>query len=199
MFTGIIKELGSVHTLENLDQKNRLVINTNANLVSELSLGASVSVNGCCLTCVECSRDYFAVDVVLETFRRTSFSELRIGDKVNLELPIALNGRLDGHIVLGHVDGIGEVLSKKTLQDRSEEVTIKAHTSIMRYLIEKGSIAVDGVSLTIYAINEECFTFSMIPFTSSHTTLGLKKIGDKVNLEVDLFAKYVEKLVSGKK
>lgn len=193
MFTGIIEELGKVKTIEVTSFGHRYEISAKK-ILDNLSHGSSISVNGCCLTCVEIAEETFFVEVVTETLLKTCFNDLKAGDSVNLERSLKVGSRLDGHIVSGHVDAVGTLLLRDCISEDSYHVTITAPAQVMRYLIEKGSITVDGVSLTAWNVTSENFTFAMIPFTANHTTLGSKDIGAKVNLEIDLIAKYVEKL-----
>ncbi|HEV7536969.1 MAG TPA: riboflavin synthase, partial [Acidimicrobiia bacterium] len=163
-------------------------------------LGASIAVNGCCLTVIEYQRvefgdGWWAADAVEETLRRTCLGALAAGDRVNLERPVRLSDRLGGHIVQGHVDGVGEIAERERLADGSTRVVISAGDEVLRYVVEKGSIAVDGVSLTVAGVGEKAFDFALIPHTATVTTLGIKGPGAPVNLEVDLVAKYVERLM----
>src|SRR5205807_128332 len=170
-------------------------------VLDDAGLGASIAVNGCCLTVidfggVEPGDGWWAADAVEETLRRTSLGALRSGDRVNLERPVRLADRLGGHIVQGHVDGVGQIAERAPLADGSTRVSIAADDTVLRYVVEKGSIAVDGVSLTVAAVDDKTFDFALIPHTATVTTLGIKGPGDPVNLEVDLVAKYVERLMS---
>lgn len=194
MFTGIIEEIGRVETLVPHASGMRLTISAHK-VMDNLTIGDSIAVNGCCLTVIHIDKDLWSADVVTETMRRTCLGELHIGSPVNLERALSFNGRLGGHLVQGHVDGIGTITVKQPQADGSKLVTIESPFEIVRYIVEKGSIAVDGISLTVTAVNETSFTFALIPHTAKATTLGGKKIGAHVNLEVDLIAKYVEKLV----
>ncbi|MGH9114835.1 MAG: riboflavin synthase, partial [Acidimicrobiales bacterium] len=161
-----------------------------ARVVTEgASRGDSIAVNGCCLTVVEHSPAWWAADVVGETLRRTNLGDLRPGDPVNLERPVTLNGRIGGHLVQGHVDGRGRVLAA------APDLSVHAGADLCRYVVEKGSVAVDGVSLTVVAATEDSFSAAVIPHTLTSTTLGRKAVGDKVNLEVDVIAKYAESLL----
>jgi riboflavin synthase len=192
MFTGIVEERGSVRDIA----PTRMSIGCRT-VTSDAAEGASISVNGACLTVVECSDRHLVFDVSEETRRRTSFSRLREGDPVNLERPLTLSSRLGGHLVQGHVDGVGEVESIERSRDGAW-ITLRAPGSIGRYLVDKGSICVDGVSLTIAARGEETFGVALIPHTLEMTTLGSAEVGDLVNLEVDVIAKYVEALLEGR-
>jgi riboflavin synthase len=194
MFTGLVEELGTVRAVIPNASGARLEIEAVA-VLDDAELGASIAVNGCCLTAVEIGEGWWAADAVEETLRRTSLGALAPGDRVNLERPVRLADRLGGHIVQGHVDGVGEIAERETLADGSTRVVVAADDTVLRYVVEKGSIAVDGVSLTVVGIDEKTFEFALIPHTATVTTLGIKGPGDPVNLEVDLVAKYVERLM----
>jgi riboflavin synthase len=194
MFTGLVEELGTVRAVIPNASGARLEIEAVA-VLDDAELGASIAVNGCCLTAVEIGEGWWAADAVEETLRRTSLGALAPGDRVNLERPVRLADRLGGHIVQGHVDGVGEIAERETLADGSTRVVVAADDTVLRYVVEKGSIAVDGVSLTVVAVDEKTFEFALIPHTATVTTLGIKGPGDPVNLEVDLVAKYVERLM----
>lgn len=198
MFTGIVEELGVIKTITNKYGMAHFQISA-SQIISDAKVGDSISVNGCCLTITELSPYYFCCDLVPETLQRTSLGNLKESDKVNLERSVKLQDRLGGHIVQGHVDGIGKIQQKKNLGNGSWWITIKATNDILRYIIFKGSIAVDGVSLTIAEITDSDFSFAMIPHTAKVTTLGLKDVGDSVNLEVDMMAKYIERLLAPNK
>ena len=187
MFTGLVAGTGTVRSLAD----GRLTVDTP--LAADLSAGDSIAVNGVCLTALDPTPDGFGADVMPETLRRSSLGPLGAGDEVNLELPLRASDRLGGHVVQGHVDGTG------TVEDVREEgfsrvVRVAAPADLLRYVVEKGSIAVDGVSLTVSAVDEGAFEVSLIPETLERTTLGSAAPGRAVNLEVDLLAKYVEKL-----
>jgi riboflavin synthase len=194
MFTGLVEELGTVRAVIPNGSGARLEIEA-ATVLDDAVLGASIAVNGCCLTAVELGQGWWAADAVEETLRRTSLGALAAGDRVNLERPVRLADRLGGHIVQGHVDGVGEIAERETLADGSTRVAIAADDTILRYIVEKGSIAVEGISLTVVRVDEKTFEFALIPHTATVTTLGIKGPGDPVNLEVDLVAKYVERLM----
>ena len=198
MFTGLVEELGTVRAVIPNGTGARLEIEA-AIVLADAVLGASIAVNGCCLTAVELAEGWWAADAVEETLRRTSLGALHAGDRVNLERPVRLEDRLGGHIVQGHVDGVGEIAERQTLPDGSTRVVVTADADILRYVVEKGSIAVDGVSLTVAGVDEKTFEFALIPHTATVTTLGIKGPGDPVNLEVDLLAKYVERLLGQKR
>ena len=192
MFTGLVADLGTVAEVHSTTDGVRLAIESP--LTSELAEGDSVAVNGVCLTAVGLCGDRFGADVMNETLRRSSLAEVQAGTKVNLELSLQANGRLGGHIVQGHVDGVGAI--SETRDDGfARVVTIAADPDLLRYVVEKGSIAVDGVSLTVARVDEDSFDVSLIPETLERTNLGSARPGTPVNLEVDILAKYVEKLV----
>jgi riboflavin synthase len=188
MFTGLVQQIGTLTSLEG----GRLAVT--AALAGELSAGDSVAVNGACLTATSVTPGGFTADVMEETLRRTALGSLRAGDPVNLELPLRAADRLGGHFVQGHVDGVGTVAAVHD-EGFSRLVEIEADPGLMRYVVEKGSIAVDGVSLTVASLAEGTFGVSLIPETLERTTLGRASPGDSVNLEVDVLAKYVERLV----
>ena len=194
MFTGLVEELGTVRAVKPNATGARLLIEA-ATVLDDAVLGASIAVNGCCLTAVEFGDGWWAADAVEETLRRTCLGALAAGDRVNLERPVRLSDRLGGHIVQGHVDGVGQVAARTPLADGSTRMFVAADDSVLRYVVEKGSIAVDGVSLTVAAVDAKTFEFALIPHTATVTTLGIKGPGAPVNLEVDLLAKYVERLM----
>jgi riboflavin synthase len=192
MFTGIVEQRGSVVSVESANGGMRLVLDTGT--LPGIELGGSISVNGVCLTGVETGPGRVAVDVVMETLSRSTLAELQPGDPVNLERPMAANGRFDGHIVQGHVDGVG-VITALEPEGSGRRLRIRIPDALSRYVIEKGSITVDGVSLTVAAVKGDEVEIALIPHSLQVTTLGLRAVGEKVNLEVDLVAKYVEKLL----
>lgn len=196
MFTGIVEELGEVVHLELGAESARIVVRGPL-VVQDAGPGSSIAVNGCCLTVVDLDVEAgtFGADVMLETLRRTSLAGLAAGAVVNLERPVPAGGRLGGHVVQGHVDGTGTVL-ERTPGDRWELVRIGLPADLARYVVEKGSIAVDGISLTVTAVGTDSFTVSLIPETLTRTTLGRRGPGEPVNLEVDVLAKYVERLIA---
>src|SRR5213080_2599802 len=194
VFTGLVEDLGVVHRVDQTTDGVRLSVRSP--LAGELSEGDSVAVKGVCLTAVGmCSGELFGADVMHETLRRSSLGEVQPGSAVNLELPLRAADRLGGHIVQGHVDGLG-VVREVGEEGFARVVSIDADPSLLRYVVEKGSIAVDGVSLTVSDIGEDWFAVSLIPETLERTTLGAVAPGSPVNLEVDVLAKYVEKLVA---
>jgi len=193
MFTGIIKEIGIVR--ENIREAGKVILGIKSEkVINELDIGASVSIDGACQTVVKISGNMFYVEVVQETLKKTTLGSLSVGNRVNLESSITLSEGLSGHIVLGHVDGIGTITEIKNL-DGSKIYSICVPENISEYFVEVGSIAVDGISLTIAELRENIVEISIIPFTEKNTTIGEKKIGDKVNIEVDIIGKYVKKFL----
>jgi riboflavin synthase len=192
LFTGLVADLGTVVAVDATADGVRLRVHTK--LAPELSDGDSVAVNGVCLTAVGADAEGFGADVMHETLRRSSLAEAAAGARVNLELPLRADERLGGHVVQGHVDGLGAVRGVRE-DGFARVVTIAADPALLRYVVEKGSIAVDGVSLTVAAIDAEAFEVSLIPETLERTTLGAAAVGAPVNIEVDILAKYVEKLL----
>jgi len=188
MFTGLVGSVGSVVGVESSHGGARVEVETA--LASELSVGDSIAVNGTCVSAVEVGSGRFAADLVDETLRRTNLGGLKVGDRVNLELPLRASDRLGGHVVLGHVDGTAAVAE---LRDDGS-VVFSLAPGLARYVVEKGSIALNGVSLTVAAIDGDALTVALIPETKRVTTLGLLKIGDQVNVEVDILVKHLEKL-----
>jgi riboflavin synthase len=194
MFTGIVEELGTIVALE--DQGDAVRLTVNGPLVtSDAGEGDSIAVNGCCLTVVTHHDGSFTADVMHETLAKTSLGAFEPGTRVNLERAVTPTTRLGGHIVQGHVDGTGTVVSR-TPSEHWEIVEISVPAEVERYLVAKGSITVDGISLTVVDVTADAFTVSLIPETLARTTLGFKQPGDVVNLEVDVIAKYVEKMVT---
>lgn len=195
MFTGIVEELGLVSAIQELpDNAIRLTIHGPL-VLSDANLGDSICVNGVCLTVAVQDGDKFTADVMSETINRTTIGDLATGSQVNLERPVTLSTRLGGHLVQGHVDAVGEV-SNRVHSENWDVVTITPPQHLLKYVVEKGSITIDGTSLTVSAVDEETFSVSLIPSTLHKTTLGTRQIGERVNLEVDVLAKYVEKLVA---
>ncbi|HAK73569.1 MAG TPA: riboflavin synthase [Sporomusaceae bacterium] len=198
MFTGLVEELGKVKNMVRTSRSVRLTINA-SKVVSDVKIGDSIAVNGTCLTVVAHGDDWFTADVMPETVDRTVLSRLKTGDKVNLERTLRVGDRFGGHIVSGHIDGVGTISGKNT-NDIAVIVRITAEPQVMRYIVEKGSIAIDGTSLTVVEFGNDWFTVSLIPHTAGLTTVGLKSVGEVVNLEADVIGKYVERLMgfSGK-
>lgn len=194
MFTGIIEEIGTVSAVRRNPLEAKITISAEK-IFSDLKTGDSVAVNGVCLTASEISGNTFTADVMNETFDRSSLSGLKSGSHVNLERAMAADGRFGGHIVAGHVDGTGTVTDIKK-DDNAVWYTIAADSSIMKYIIEKGSVAIDGISLTVAELSGDSFSVSVIPHTAKETILSEKNIGDTVNLENDLIGKYVDKLLN---
>jgi riboflavin synthase len=194
MFTGIVEELGEVEALTDLGDSVRLRVR-GALVVGDAGHGDSIAVNGVCLTVVESGDGAFTADVMRETLDRSSLGALRPGDPVNLERSLRLDGRLGGHVVQGHVDGTGTVL-ERTPSPHWEVVRVSLPADLARYVVLKGSVAVDGVSLSVSALDDESFSVSLIPTTLELTTLGHAPVGALVNLEVDVLAKYVERLMT---
>jgi riboflavin synthase len=193
VFTGIVEELGEIVAVENLGDASRFLVS--GPVVTEgAKHGDSIAVNGVCLTVVDFEDGRFSADVMAETLNRSSLGALTVGSRVNLERPMALGGRLGGHLVQGHVDGTGTIVERK-LSEHWEIVKISLPADLSRYVVEKGSITVDGISLTVVDAGPDHFTVSLIPTTLALTTLGVKQAGDPVNLEVDVLAKYVERLL----
>ena len=194
MFTGIIEELGEVRAVEPGSTAIRIDIAARR-VVEDARIGDSIAVNGVCLTAVSFEGEGFQVDVVPESIDRSSLGQLQPGSPVNLERPMKLGGRLDGHIVQGHVDGVAEVVGARQQDDGGYVLEIALESSLAPYVVEKGSITVDGVSLTVAGLTEGGFTVALIPHTLEVTTLGTRTAGDLVNLEVDVIAKYVARNV----
>jgi riboflavin synthase len=192
MFTGIVEELGRVAAIEH--RQESVVLRVSGSVVSDVDHGASIAVNGVCLTVAHRRDGTVSFDVMAETLHRSCLGALVAGDPVNLERALAATGRLDGHVVQGHVDGTAQLL-RRTPGDHWEVVRLSLPDAVKRYVVEKGSIAVDGVSLTVSALGEDFFEVSLIPTTLALTTLGHKHVGDMVNLEIDVIAKYVERLL----
>jgi riboflavin synthase len=193
VFTGLVADLGTVSDVVATPDGVRLQVATS--LAAELSEGDSVAVNGVCLTAVSADEQAFTAEVMNETLRRSSLAEVAAGARVNLELPLRAQDRLGGHVVQGHVDGVGAVSGVED-DGFARVVTIDAPPELLRYVVEKGSIAVDGVSLTVSSVSPDTFAVSLIPETLERTNLGAAAPGTPVNLEVDVLAKYVEKLVT---
>ncbi|NLO89304.1 MAG: riboflavin synthase [Clostridia bacterium] len=193
MFTGLVEEMGVMRRIQITGSSGSLSIGAHK-VFEDLKIGDSIAVNGICLTVVEILENVFKVEVMKETFDRTALSDLKIGDKVNLERALRINDRFGGHFVSGHVDGVG-IIRSFDFCENAKIFEISTEPELSKYLVSKGSIAVDGISLTIVEAKGVSFTVSIIPHTLKNTNLGLKKIGDRVNLEVDMIAKYLEKLL----
>lgn len=195
MFTGIVEELGEVVELAVRGDSAQLTVRA-PHVTQDAVHGASIAINGVCLTVIDAGAGSFTADVMRESLERSTLGGLEAGSRVNVERPVRVDGRLGGHLVQGHVDGVDEVQSR-TPGERWEVIRIGLPPQLARYVVEKGSIAVDGVSLTVSAVGPDWFEVSLIPTTLELTTLGLRKPGDWVNLEVDVIAKYVERLTQG--
>jgi riboflavin synthase len=193
MFTGIVEELGRVKAIETLPDALRITIE-GPKVVSDVNRGESISVSGACLTAVEHDATSFTADVMQETIRLTSLDGIKVGDPVNLERAMTAATRFGGHVVLGHVDGVGQVVSR-TPSENWEWVRISIPKELMKYVVLKGSITLDGISLTVNEVGEDWVGLSLIPETLAVTTLGFKQPGDKVNVEVDIMAKHIERLI----
>lgn len=193
MFTGIVEELGEIREIHREADSITLTIRATT-VLDDVHHGDSIAVNGVCLTVVEFDNDFFTADLMQETLDRSSLGQVEVGSKVNLERATAVGQRLGGHIVQGHIDGTGEVISR-TPGERWEVVRISLPEQLSKYVVEKGSIAVDGTSLTVSAVGERFFEVSLIPTTLTDSVIGSTAVGTKVNLEVDVLAKYVEKML----
>ena len=194
MFTGIIEEIGIIQKI--IKGEKSSVISIKASKILEETIpGDSICVNGVCLTVTKMTKDTFEADVMAETLRKSNIGKLSIGSKVNLERALKLEGRFGGHIVSGHIDGVGEIISL-IKEDNATWVTVKTSKDILKYIVMKGSIAIDGISLTVAYIDNEVFKVSIIPHTKESTTLLGKKVGDLVNLESDIIGKYVKRFTS---
>ena len=189
MFTGIISHIGKVKSFQN----NQLLVKADRSLIKQVKNGDSVAVNGVCLTVIDKRADLFQVEVMPETLKRTALGGLKSGDIVNLELAMKAADRFAGHIVQGHIDGVATVKSIKQ-KGNSRLFTFEVPKQLGRYIVEKGSVAVNGISLTVIDTNNKTFTVGIIPYTWRHTMLSGAKVGDRVNIEVDILAKYLEKL-----
>jgi riboflavin synthase len=196
LFTGIIEELGKVSAIEKQPDAIRLTIAC-GKVLSDLKRGDSISCSGTCLTAMEIDGTSFTADVMLETLKRSSLSEVKVGDVINLERAMQHETRFGGHIVQGHVDGVGEVISREK-SDNWDWVRIRIPADLMKYVVMKGSITIDGISLTVNELGEDHIAVSLIPETLEVTTLGYKQPGDKVNVEADVLAKHIERLLEFK-
>ena len=196
MFTGIVEEIGKISEIKKSVKSYRLKISAEK-VLENTKIGDSIAVNGICLTVTDMTNSFFSADVMAETVRRTALSDLKHGDSVNLERAMAADGRFGGHIVSGHIDGTG-IISEFKKEDNAIWIKISADNHILKYIVEKGSIAIDGISLTVAELGNGFFKVSIIPHTQHETTLLMKNIGDKVNLECDIIGKYVERMMSFK-
>ncbi|MBU1171689.1 MAG: riboflavin synthase [Proteobacteria bacterium] len=196
MFTGIIEGFGTFRSIRPAGLGTRFAIESDFPL-DQTKIGDSIAVNGACLTAVTLNGRRFEVDVAPETLAKTTFSQARVGDRVNLERALRLSDRLDGHLVSGHIDGTGVMTAKETLSN-AVIVTVSLPPELLRYMILKGSVAIDGISLTINKLNTDSIELSIIPHTAKITSIGFKKPGDRVNIETDVIGKYVEIFVTGK-
>ncbi|QGG47988.1 riboflavin synthase [Heliorestis convoluta] len=194
MFTGIVEELGKIRDIRKGPRSAQLVVEAQK-VLTDVKLGDSIAVNGVCLTVVEFTKDYFVADIMDETLQRTALAQVYRGSYVNLERALRMGDRLGGHIVSGHVDEVGTIKGQKKV-DIAVITEIACSPALLRYVIPKGSIAIDGISLTVVEVLDQSFTVSLIPHTAGETTLGIKKKGDLVNLEGDMLVKYVERLLS---
>ena len=196
MFTGIIEEVGSVEAIDHHKSGARLLVKC-ARVLSDLTLGASIAVNGVCLTAVDIRVDGFSADLAPETLDKTNLADLGPGDLVNLERPLSLSTRLSGHIVQGHVDGTASIEHLRALGDGNWELAIRVAGDLEKFLVYKGSISIDGISLTIASVENERVRVAIIPHTWEATNLRRRKTGDRVNIECDMIAKHVQKLLAG--
>ncbi|MGB1505974.1 MAG: riboflavin synthase [Acidimicrobiales bacterium] len=194
MFTGLVEEVGTVRSVTPVGDGARVEIDA-ALVLTDVEMGASIAVNGCCLTVVDWGDGWWAADAVPETLNRTNLGALSPGDPVNLERPLPANGRYGGHVVQGHVDGTGAVQRIEQLDDGSYLFTFSLPAELGVYVVEKGSIAVDGISLTVADVTPTSFSIAIIPHTHAVTAMGRRRVGDTVNVEADVLAKYVERLV----
>jgi riboflavin synthase len=196
MFTGLVEEIGTIQSVIKSTKSAKIIIKA-SKVLEDVKLGDSISTNGVCLTVTEYTAKSFTVDVMAETMRRSNLNNLSPGDEVNLERALRVGDRLGGHIVSGHIDGVG-MISKYEDEDNAVWITISAGPELLRYIVQKGSIAIDGVSLTVAYVDESVFKVSIIPHTKDVTTLLRKKAGVQVNLECDMVGKYIEKLMGAK-
>ncbi len=195
MFTGIIEGLGNIAAIHSSGQGNRVTIEAGFAL-DQTKIGDSISVSGACLTAVKIEGRRFEIDVSPETLNTTIFGQAKVGDRVNLERAMRFSDRIDGHLVSGHIDGTG-IVKQREIQGNAVIVTIEVAESLTRYMIAKGSVAVDGISLTINSCDAGSFSISIIPHTAKLTTIGFKNRGDRVNIETDMIGKYVERFLAG--
>lgn len=195
MFTGIVEEVGSIREIIRGSLSIQLSINC-SKILNDIKTGDSIAVNGICLTVTGLGDGWFSADVMPETMRKTNLQMLNISDKVNLERALRLSDRLGGHIVTGHIDGTG-IVTGRVEEDNAIWLSVEAPDVIMKYIVMKGSVALDGTSLTVAHVDENCFKVSLIPLTAGVTTLGSRRMGDRINIECDVMGKYVEKLLNG--
>lgn len=193
MFTGLIEEIGEIKSIEKAAKSARITIKSEK-VLKDIKLGDSICTSGVCLTVTEFSSNTFSVDVMAETVRSSNLGKLKPGSKVNLERALRLSDRLGGHIVSGHIDGIGTIVDLQK-EENATWVSVETTKNILKYIVHKGSITIDGISLTVAYVDDNIFKVSIIPHTKDETTLVIKKVGDEVNLESDMMAKYVEKLL----
>lgn len=193
MFTGIIEEVGVIKSIR-MGAKSAVITIEAEKVMEDIHLGDSIAMNGVCLTVTSFDKNSYSVDIMHESLRRTNLGEMKSGSRVNLERAMPANGRFGGHIVAGHVDGTGRITSMKK-DDNAVWIYVETEPAVLKYIVEKGSITIDGISLTVAEVNAKSFAVSVIPHTGSNTTLLEKKTGDKVNLETDIIGKYVEKLL----
>jgi riboflavin synthase len=194
MFTGLVEEVGAVRSVTPVGDGARVVIEASL-VLEDAEIGASIAVNGCCLTVVEYDESSWAADAVPETLDRTNIGSLEPGDLVNLERPLAANGRYGGHVVQGHIDATAAISAIDELDDGSFRYTFELPPALADYVVEKGSVAIDGISLTVAGVDATSFSIAVIPHTHEVTTVGRRTVGDEVNVEADVLAKYVERLV----
>ena len=196
MFTGIIEGLGTIADIRSSGQGKRLTVEADFSL-DQIKIGDSISVSGACLTAVKIDGKRFEVDVSPETLQITTFGRAKVGERLNIERALRLSDRIDGHLVSGHIDGVGTIKKREPLSN-AIIVTIGVDESLTQYMIAKGSVAMDGISLTINARESDNFSVSVIPYTAKLTTIGFKNKGDRVNIETDMIGKYVERFISGR-
>ena len=194
MFTGIVEEIGNISAVKRGKSAMQLSIRCTT-VLTDVHIGDSISVNGVCLTVAQFSDSHFSADVMPETYKATNLHTLRIGSPVNLERAMAANGRFGGHFVSGHVDGTGEITAVKPLEN-AIYFNIKMEPTLLKYLIPKGSVTVDGTSLTVFDVSDHGFTISLIPVTQDDSIVGRKQVGDFVNIECDMLSKYIERLLT---
>lgn len=194
-FTGIVEELGKINKIDRGSQSCQISVFANK-VVSDVNIGDSIAINGVCLTVIKFDQQQFSADVMDETLKKTNLNDLKSGSIVNLERALRLGDRMGGHLVQGHIDGIGTILEMQRM-DIAILIKIKAAPEVMRYMVPKGSVAIDGISLTVIDVLADSFTVSLIPHTAHMTSLGFKKPGDSVNLESDIIGRYVERLLVG--